>query len=291
MGTCHYCGEDAGFLRRIHRECQRLQEEKRAQRAAARARLLEQAAAAAIDTSANGREPLDALDAELRASALAADEQRGLHIEALAAAIGRALDDDLLSHEEEAAIDRYAERFGLDRASDPALYAVLWEGKKAVTIRQICEGTVPEFQYMLTEDSDPVPFNFQKSETLVWLMSDVDYYQLRTRREFRGGSTGASIRVAKGFYLRHSGFRGHPVSVEEVVKADTGLLGVTTKHLYFHGARERFRVRFDRIVSFQAYDDGLGIMRDLARAKPETFRASADDGWFLYNLVTNLARL
>ena len=54
--------------------------------------------------------------------------------------------------------------------------------------------------------------------------------------------------------------------------ADTGLLGLTTKHIYFAGRKKKFRVRYDRIVSFDPYDDGFGIMRDAQAAKPQTFR-------------------
>ena len=53
-------------------------------------------------------------------------------------------------------------------------------------------------------------------------------------------------------------------------------------------SRRKFRVRYDRIVSFDPYDDGFGIMRDAQTAKPQTFRTG---GWFAYNLATNLAQL
>ena len=234
---------------------------------------------------------LGALEAELRDSPLSEGARRALLAGALTDAIDRALDDDLLSREEESAIDRYLERFGLDGDGDPVLREARDRATKAMVIRSVCEGTVPEVNFRAAPGSMPIPFNFQKSEQLVWLFDGVDYYQMRTRREFRGGSTGASVRVASGVYLRQSAFRGHPVSVTETVKADAGLLGVTTRHIYFHGARERFRVRLDRIVSFEPHSDGIGIMRDLARAKPEAFRTDGEDGWFLYNLVTNVARL
>ena len=234
---------------------------------------------------------MGALEAELRDSPLSEGERRALLAGALTDAIDRALDDDLLSREEESAIDRYLERFGLDGDGDPVLREARARATKAMVIRSVCEGTVTEVNFRAAPGSMPIPFNFQKSEQLVWLFDGVDYYQMRTRREFRGGSTGASVRVASGVYLRQSAFRGHPVSVTETVKADAGLLGVTTRHIYFHGARERFRVRLDRIVSFEPHSDGIGIMRDLARAKPEAFRTDGEDGWFLYNLVTNVARL
>ena len=67
---------------------------------------------------------------------------------------------------------------------------------------------------------------------------------------------------------------------------DTGLLGITTRHMYFAGDSKRFRVRHDRIVTIEPYSDGVGIMRDSVRARPETFRIG--DGWFAYNLLRNI---
>ncbi len=115
-----------------------------------------------------------------------------------------------------------------------------------------------------------------------------DRLMLDARRERRGTSHGLSIRVARGLYYRPSSFRSQAVEWEETAHVDTGLLGVTTKHVYFHGPRKRFRVRYDKIVSFEPYTDGIGIMRDAQTAKPQSF--ATGDGWFIYNLVTNLAR-
>ena len=53
--------------------------------------------------------------------------------------------------------------------------------------------------------------------------------------------------------------------------ADTGLLGLTTKHIYFASNRKKFRVRYDRIVSFNPYDDEFGIMRDVQTANPQAY--------------------
>ena len=109
------------------------------------------------------------------------------------------------------------------------------------------------------------------------------------RRERRGTSHGVSIRVARGLYYSPRQFRSRPIEWEETVHADTGMLGLTTKHLYFAGERKKFRVRYDKIVSFEPYADGLGIMRDAQTAKPQTFRTG--DGWFAYNLAANLAQI
>ena len=48
-------------------------------------------------------------------------------------------------------------------------------------------------------------------------------------------------------------------------------------------------MRYDSIVSFDPYEDGFGIMRAVQTAKPQTFQTS--DGWFVYNLATNLAQM
>ena len=79
------------------------------------------------------------------------------------------------------------------------------------------------------------------------------------------------------------------VEWDETVRLDTGLMGLTTKHIYFAGDTKRFRVRYDRIVAFEPYSDGIGIMREAQTAKPQTFITG--DGWFAFNLATNLAQM
>ena len=82
---------------------------------------------------------------------------------------------------------------------------------------------------------------------------------------------------------------GFGVEWEETVHQDTGLLGFTTKHLYFSGPKKKFRVRYDRIVDFEPFSDGFGLMRDAQTAKMQSFRTG--DGWFAYNLGVNLAQM
>ncbi len=131
--------------------------------------------------------------------------------------------------------------------------------------------------------------NLQKSEKLVWVWSNVDYYEQKTFRERRGQSHGVSIRVAKGIYYSPREFQSRTYEWEETIHVDKGLLALTSKHVYFHGRSKSFRIRYDKIVSFEHFNDGFGLMRDAQTAKPQAFRTG--DGWFVYNLVSNLARL
>ena len=152
-------------------------------------------------------------------------------------------------------------------------------------IRDVTQGIVPQRQNV----NGRIPFNLMKSETLVWVIQDVDYPETVVRRECQGTSHGLSIRVARGVYYRPSTFRSRPIEWEETVHADTGIPGITTKHVYFAGSRKKFRVRYDRIVSFELHDDGFGVMREAQTAKPQTFRTG--DGWFPYNLAVNLSQM
>ena len=92
------------------------------------------------------------------------------------------------------------------------------------------------------------------------------------RRERRGTSHGLNAKVAKGLYYRPNTFRSRAVEWEEAIHADTGLLGFTTKHIYFSGPKKKFRVRYDKIVDFDPYEDRFGIMRDAQTARPQTLR-------------------
>ena len=152
-------------------------------------------------------------------------------------------------------------------------------------LRDVTQGIIPKRQLARGH----VPFNLMKSETLVWVIQGVDYLETVVRRERRGASHSVSIRVARCLYHWPSTFRSQPIEWEETVHADTGMLDLTTRHIYFAASRKRFLVRYDRIVAFDPYEDGFGIMRDAQSAKPQTFRTS--DGWFAYNLAANLAQL
>lgn len=249
---------------------------------AARDRIVLDARLAALATTTS-EDHLDDLAHTLEESEFSPSERRLLLVQAWEAAVEGSLEDGVLSLDEENALIRYLRRFGLEQSEVDANGAYHNMIKSAV-IREAAEGLIPE----RLGELPPIPFNLMKSEQLVWVIDGVDYYEVKTRRERRGTSHGVSIRVAKGLYYRPSTFKSRSVEWEETVHEDTGLLGVTSKHIYFHGPRKRFRIRYDRIVSFDPYADGIGVMRDAQTAKPQEFRTG--DGWFIYNLVTNLAQ-
>jgi hypothetical protein len=70
---------------------------------------------------------------------------------------------------------------------------------------------------------------------------------------------------------------------------DTGILALTNKHIYFASERKTFRTPYNKIISMNPYENGIGIQKEGVTAKPQVFKGI--DGWFTYNVVSNLTQL
>lgn len=199
-------------------------------------------------------------------------------------AVNQVLDDNVLTKKEEEALVLFRDHFTLsqDELDRNGAYSKLVKG---AVIRDLLEGKLP--QRVTIEGS--LPFNFQKSETIVWVFQNVDYLEQRTRRRYVGGSSGVNVRFARGVYYRVGNFRGNPIDVQESVFVDTGILAITDKHIYFAGDVRAFKIAHAKIISFTPYSDGIGIQRDALTSKPQSF--VTDDGWFTYNLLSTLAKM
>lgn len=276
MGKCKFCGNDAGLLRSIHKECLQAHEE-------GSARILEIASKAAVTQS-----DLPALQETVSniasASFINSQSLLELLVKAWETAVSLALEDDILSEEEELALVAFKDHFSLptDVLDKNGAYTKV---VKSAVIRDVLNGNIPQ----RVEVEGILPFNFQKGESLVWLFQNVAYYESRTQTTYSGGYSGVSLRIAKGVYYRVGGFRGNPIVTTQNVLIDKGSLGITNKHIYFAGNTKSFRLRYDKIVSFIPYSDGIAVQRDALSAKPQIFITG--DGWFTYNLVVNLANL
>lgn len=287
MGNCIFCGKPAGFLRKEHKECRQEYEEEKQQKEAlvnkGRQEMLE-TVCSTINTGAT----LDSLEQQLNdiaeAHSIDPSQTKTLLIEGWEDAVESALEDGVLSDDEESRLSTFIEHFSLSQ-NELDINGSYTKMVHAGVLRDVLNGKLSE----RIRVKGNIPFNFQKNEQLVWLFQDVDYYEQKTRREYVGGSTGGSVRVAKGVYLRASSFKGHPVDRTETIHVGTGILGVTNKHLYFSGGQKSFRVPYTKIVSFEPYSDGIVIQKDGTTAKPQKFITG--QGWFTYNLVTNLSQM
>lgn len=276
MGDCKYCGKPAGLLKKSHKECKASFEWGRKE--------IAKLIGAAVGGQSQIAQLRSSVEHVARKTLVPGDELRGITIDSWCQAVETAFDDGILTVDEETALLEIQKQFdfGKDELDKNGTFTRIVKGG---ILRDVLEGKLPE---RVTVQGS-MPFNFLKNERLVWLFQGVRYLEQRVRRHYEGGSTGVSFRVAKGVYLRTSAFRGHPVETAETVHADTGLLAFTDKHIYFSGPAKSFRVPYKKIVSFEPFSDGIGIQRDAASAKPQTFVTG--DGWFSYNLAANLSRM
>jgi hypothetical protein len=122
------------------------------------------------------------------------------------------------------------------------------------------------------------PFNVKEGEIPVIFFGNVMYFKETISRSQEG-----------------SGIKRKDV--------DYGGLLLTTQNIYFGGAHIRFRIPYEKVISFRHYSDGIGLFRDRASAKAEVFALLEPNpnggdpvsarpmfGWFLFNLAHFLAQ-
>jgi len=283
LGNCKFCGKPAGFFRSKHAECEEQNQQ--------RERVIQsgrQQIAVEVLRAIKGAENFDGLEktiAEIEQSSFVPSaDRKDLLIKGWENAIEQFLEDGILDTTEEKRLVEFKERFALSQ-SELDRNGALTKTAKAAVLRDVLNGVVP--QRMSVDGS--LPINFQKGEQIVWAFSGSKYLEDKTRRQFVGGSQGASVRVMKGVYYRVGAFKGQSVEHTERVHIDTGWVVVTNKNIYFAGPKKSVRLPYAKIVSFEPFSDGIGVMRDTATAKPQIFVTG--DGWFTYNLVTNLSQI
>lgn len=241
---------------------------------------------ALITGAARGASSIESLKQKVsdiaRNGCISDEELKALVVRNWDLAVQAVLDDNVLAREEEARLQDVQKVFGLTQ-HDLDQKGAFTKFVKGSVLRDVVCGTVPE---KVNVRSGYLPFNFQKHEKLVWLFQGVKYYEQKTCRHHVRRLEGSSIRVAKGVYFRMGGFKARPIVTAETLHVDTGLLAITSEHVYFTGAYKSFRIAFPKIVAFEPYKDGIGIQRDAASANPQRFLTG--DGWFTYNLVMNL---
>jgi hypothetical protein len=276
VSDCIFCGKPAGFFHNKHHECAEKYESGRRQ-----ITHLIFDSPSSMDSIGSTASKVIQIAAR---SFISEPERRDLFLAAWSLAVDNALDHGVLSEEVEKRLVELKE--GLSLSSAALTRTDAWDRMvKSAVLRDLMAGVIP---HRMTVDGN-LRFNFQKSEQVVWVFEEVDYLEDKTRRQYVGGSRGVSVRVMKGVYYHIGGFKGHTIDRTERAHVDTRLVAVTTKQIYFAGAKKAFRIPYAKIVSFEPFTNGLGIMRDGVAAKPQIF--VTHDGWFSYNLVTNLARL
>lgn len=275
FGVCCYCGQKTKFYKRSHKECHN------------KFMLGNNKILSLTDLMLNNdfdfKKYDDILNDCQQNYFINDNEKKSLLIKSWENTITKALEESYVSEELEKNLLQFSEKYNLSQ-EDLDGNKKFEELTKSGIIRQLSEGKIPEVKY-----NGMLPFNFQKDEKVVWIFQNVEYSEVKERTRYEGGSIGGSFRVAKGIYFRTSSFRGHPVHYQSTEYIGTGILVVTNKHIYFGCKHQNFRIKYEKIVSFTPYSDGIGIQRDAMTAKPQIFKI--DDGWFIYNILANISKI
>ena len=195
------------------------------------------------------------------------------------------LEDNLLSEQEEKQLVSMLNSFSLnqDQIQDKSTYPLLVQGK---ILRQVMEGKLPTPE-SFTNDS--MHFNFEKDENVIYAFSESELLEKKKKISYVGGSSGVSVRVAKGVYYRQSAFRGERVETQVNEQTDVGVLCITDKHLYFSGENKAYKIKHSKIIALLPFSNGIGIQKEGASAKTIIFIVGT--GWFIYNLMSNIKNL
>jgi hypothetical protein len=273
MGICKYCGEKVGLLKSYHPEC----EEKNKAGLVEIKELIMEYYNKNLDIS-----KLLPHSREIAKRSFINDiKTKELLLEGLDELVEHFFDDGLISHDEEEKYLRILNTLDLEetKVNKSEAYNKVVKGS---ILRELVEGKVPE----RVKINGDFPFILQKDEKVIFLFNNVGYSEKKNIRTYVGSSFGTSLRIAKGVYIRSSAFKGRPVDQQELVKIGYGLLCIGSKNLYFYSSAKSFKIPYNKILTLEAYSDGIGIQKDNETAKPQMFETG--DGWFSYNLVQNL---
>lgn len=276
MGTCKICGQSAGWFKEYHSECK--------ERYKAGLDELISVATNAVFNLSLCDDLMERCRSIAQPNRISDKNIRDALIVAWEKALDKYLDDGILSTDEETQLMTYAKKFNLVQ-SELDRKGQFTKAAQAGVLRELLEGKVPQRVTI----NGSIPFNLQKSETLIWLFHNVTLLEEKTTRSYVGTSQGVSIRIAKGLYYRVGAFKGHPVETTQMANKGYGSLGVTTKNLYFAGSQKSLRVPYNKVITFVPYSDGIGIHTDAKTAKP--IALITGDGWFINNLVQNLTQM
>ncbi len=175
-----------------------------------------------------------------------------------------AVDDGLLSPEEERELDALAKRLGIEvhptEKSREEIERCRWRWR-------IVNGTPPQI---------PVSIHLPRGE-VCYFKTDVAWYELRrvTRRIRYGGPT-MRIKLMKGVYWRMGDLGVRSVSEDVMTRIDEGTVYVTNRRLLFRGERKNTSIRLSKILDITPHRNGVEIEKDTGRSPFLEFHSDVD---------------
>jgi hypothetical protein len=186
------------------------------------------------------------LDGDGKVAGLGKRERRKLGEQAFVRYAENALADDHLTEEEEETLASLAEAVGFEQ-EDFERHGLLTK----LQVAKLNDGRLPvvEDPNLMTRRGELVHV-----ETSAALMKEIAV------REWRGGSSGVSFRVAKGVRYHVGSTRGHMVTVgTQLQMADTGILAITNQRCAYLGSRKTVDMPYSKLLGMQLFTDAISF--------------------------------
>jgi hypothetical protein len=235
VSNCIFCGKPAGFFHHEHHECAEKHDSGRRQ--------ITNLILEFLSSPASAGSAVSRIKQVAEQSFISSSEKRDLFIAAWSSAVDSSLHDGVLSEEVEKRLVDLKE--GLSLTSGDLLKTGAWDRMvKSAVLRDLLSGVIPK---RLSFEGN-LALNLQQGEQVVWAFNHTEYLEDKTRRQYVGGSRGVSVRIIKGVYYHVGEFKGQAIDRTERVHVDSGLVAVTTKQIYFSGAKKAFRIPYTKTV-------------------------------------------
>jgi hypothetical protein len=221
--------------------------EKKQQVDAARSTYSEFAHAAATSDPEQAHGLAATFKANQEVGVLSEKERRERESKAFRAYAENVLADDRLTEEEEAAFGDVAEALRVEQTEFGTRFNDLLNRLVIARVNDGRLGVIPE-PHIMTKKDEVVHL-----ETNASLMKEV------ALREWRGGSSGVSFRIAKGVSYRTSAIRGKSVVVgTELQVADSGVLAVTSQRIAYMG-NKTIELSYAKLMNLDVFSDGVRV--------------------------------
>lgn len=200
------------------------------------------------------------LPALAQQAALPERKIRALHLDWLNTYLEQALEDDLLTEQEEARMAEIAKALGIDQETFDSEFEDM---KPRLIVAKVNDGRLPTV---------PNPHIILKKGEVAHAETNAQLLKEVTVREWRGGYSGFSFRIAKGVRYHTGGARGRSVVVGTKLQAqDAGILSVTSRRAVFAGQRRTVEMPYAKLVDLNVFEDGIQFhMSD--RKSPPLFK-------------------
>lgn len=130
----------------------------------------------------------------------------------------------------------------------------------------------------------PADIAWEPGERFIYAWPQTTIGELQKKKEYVAGTSGLTLRVCSGVYVRTGGVRGHIEESKGLVALGVGPVAVTNRNLYVMAPVEPIKVPLKNLISVRALESGV-VLSFSGRQK--MLGLVAGDNWFMANVIMN----